>query len=82
MCNKLCAFIHDALTIVGVNTRGRPSTISIDHTNRLTPRNGHCSMGTDIFPLGHFPDLCVRRDTTRSANAALTAGEPTNELTN
>jgi len=35
------------------------------------------------FPLWHCPDTCVRQDTTRSASAALDAGEPiTSQINN
>jgi len=72
------SFIHDAIDRRRCNTRGRPSTISVDHTN--TPENGQClregTFPPKHFSLGHFPDTYVRRNTTRSANAAMDAREP------
>ena len=63
------------------NTRGRPSTRFVDHTNTLGGERTFPWERTFLlkyFPLGHFPDTRVRRDTTRSANAALDIGEPIN----
>jgi len=42
------SFIHDAIDRRRCNTRGRPSTISVDHTN--TPENGQC-LREGTFPL-------------------------------
>jgi len=39
MATNFCAFNHDVLGRRKCNTRGRPSTISVDNTS--TPRNGH-----------------------------------------
>jgi len=46
--------------------------ISVENTS--TPGNGHFPLG--IFPLRHFRDTRLRRDTPRSASAALNAREP------
>ena len=80
MCNKLCAFSHDALDHRRCNTRDRPSTIPVGHTN--TPGNWQCRLGTDIprwtFPLMTLPwhlratgydkkcKCCARRSLTQA----------------
>ena len=77
MCNKLCALIHDALDrrrcIHEFDRRRVLLTTPIHWERTYPPRNkrfpGH-------FPLVHFPDTRVRRDTTRSASAALNASKP------
>jgi len=51
-----------------------PLTSFVVHTN--TPGNGQFPSGH--FFLGHFPATRVRRDTTKSASAALNEGESTN----
>ena len=44
--SKLCALSDDALDLRRCNTRGRPSTISVDHNN--TSGNWHCTL--HIYP--------------------------------
>ena len=53
MANNFCAFNHDALGRRKRNTRGRPSTISVDNTS--TPRKGHWPPGKRHLLPEHFP---------------------------
>jgi len=76
MCNKLCALIHDALDRRHEVDRGDFCWQHNEHSytaERTLPlSNGYFPTGHS--PLGHFPETRARRDTTRSASAALNAG--------
>ena len=71
MCNKLCAFGHNALDRRKCNTQGRSSTRFVDHTNAPTTVNEFLFCQSTGL-------VCLRRDMTTSASAAQNVGEPIN----